>query len=150
MFVYYKKDVKGEHARGIIRRLQRSQIFILLVNKCFVFFENDEHKIWQSCQTFPFCDRTVCTSKILDIWIELTVYLRKKYLYVHPYLFTTLSRWVVALGPLLSYEVGAVTVALLENTFIHILSEFYRWKFLSSLIFKRFFCLVVFLVVGFF
>lgn len=78
MFVYYKKDVKGEHARGIIRRLQRSQIFILLVNKCFVFFENDEHKIWQSCQTFPFCDRTVCTSKILDIWIELTVYLRKK------------------------------------------------------------------------
>lgn len=115
----WKEVWVGECARGIIKRLRRTLIFIILVNKCFVFFENEEqHRIWQSCQTSPLCDRTMCAAKTLDIWIELTVYLRRRYFYVHAYVFATLFRWVVALCPLPSCEVGVGTVALLEK-YIH-------------------------------
>lgn len=77
-----------------------------------------------TCPTSPLPDTTLCTAGTLDIWTELTTYLRRRYFCLHAVLFTALFRLVVALCPLLRWEVGVGISALLKNTYIHEIVRF--------------------------
>lgn len=64
----------GEHTRGIIRRLQRTRIFILLVNNVLYSLKTRNNTGFDNFVKPPHSvKRTVCTAKIFDTWIELTV-----------------------------------------------------------------------------